>query len=241
MKPYITILFILINIIPSVAQTIFQSTYSNNYKVEGGGILEIPNGELITVGTVYDSVSQKSDLFLLNLNADGTIKWEKQYGTNETEYSRDIELTTDNHLLILGETFGLGNNSRDVLLIKTDLNGDTIWVKHIPLNGTEVVNHIFEDSNGDYLIAAHTDSYNIGNYDMFVIKMNSAGTVLWSKTYGNASDEILHHISEQPNGGYLLTGVTEDGQISKNGSIISINPNGNINWQKKICKLVLVE
>lgn len=228
----ISVVFFLIFSFSVYAQTVYQNTYSNFYKLETGGVAELPNGELIITGNIYDSLTQKSDILLLNVQSDGSINWSKQYGVTENEYIKDIALTSDNHILMVGETFSFGNNSRDILILKTDLNGDTTWVKHIPMPGEDVGYHIFEDSSGDYVIGGYTNSTGTGQRDMLVVKLDINGNLLWTKTYGSAATELLHHISEREDGSYILTGTTEEGQTSKYGAVLAIDSNGSLLWQK---------
>ena len=190
----ISLVFFLIWSFSIAAQTVYQNTYSNFYKLEAGGIVELSNGELLIAGNIYDSLSLKSDILLLNILSDGSINWSQQYGATENEYIKDIALTSDNHILMVGETFSFGNNSRDILILKTDWNGDTTWKKHIPMTDEDVGYYIFEDSNGDYLIGGYTSSTGTGQRDMLVIKLDTNANILWSKTYGSSTTELLHHI-----------------------------------------------
>lgn len=65
------------------------------------------------------------------------------------------------------------------------------------------------DSKGNVYVAGTTNSFGAGGYDVLILKYSSAGTLLWSKTWGGSRDEFAIHIAVGPDGFLYVTGGTD--------------------------------
>jgi len=64
--------------------------------------------------------------------------------------------------------------------------------------------------DGGYLAAGKTNSFGQGGLDVYLVKTNAKGNVMWSKTYGTAAlDEIAwgHCLQLTSDGGYIISGT----------------------------------
>ncbi|MBC7934970.1 MAG: gliding motility-associated C-terminal domain-containing protein [Rhizobacter sp.] len=147
------------------------------------------------------------DLWVVKLNVCGAIQWELSLGGTGYESARDIEQTADGGYIVLGETnstdggviAGYGG-TKDIWLIKLAATGAVQWQKRYGGNGLDIGNDISITSNGDYLIAASTSSNDgdvAGNHgtagytDGLILKINTAGNVIYSKCFGGTKNEEL--------------------------------------------------
>jgi hypothetical protein len=122
------------------------------------------------------------------------------------------------------------------------------WKKIYGGNGNDYGYSILKTTDGGYLLSGRTTSNNgditstKGGIDMWVAKLDAAGTISWQKSYGGSSDEYSVAAAATPDGGYVLTGYTlsnNTGDVSANhGStdfwIIKINATGSLLWQKTL-------
>lgn len=95
-------------------------------------------------------------------------------------------------------------------LIKTNSIGDTLWAK---LYGGSLIDEcydVLQTNDGGYIMVGKSFSFSInGDYDVYVVKVNSQGNVEWSKTYGGSTtnhNEIGYSIGKTDDGGYIITG-----------------------------------
>ncbi len=153
------------------------------------------------------------------------------------ETGMSVQQTTDGGYIIAGKTYTFGNalGYSDVYLIKTDLNGDTLWTKTFGGMLDEIGLSVQQTNEGGYIISGSTDSFGNGSSDMYLIKTNSYGETLWTKTYGGEYYEAGMSVQQTTDGGYILTGMTSSfGVDSYNVYLIKTSSNGDTLWTKTI-------
>lgn len=122
------------------------------------------------------------------------------------------------------------------------------WKKVLGGNGNDYGYSIIRTVDGGYLLSGRTTSNNgditssKGGIDMWVVKLDAAGSISWQKTLGGNADEYSVAAANTPDGGYVLTGFTlsnNNGDVGQNhGSadfwVVKINSTGDIQWQKTL-------
>ena len=161
-------------------------------------------------------------------------------GTDWSKISAGWEFTigikSDNTLLEWGDNqfgqLGIGNT--------LDLSSPAIyglgWVKSYgDATGLERANSIQQTSDGGYIVTGRTDSLDSGNYDLWVVKLNSDGTIAWQKAYGGPIDECAYSVEQTSDGGYIVVGTTGSffEEPYQDVSVLKLDSNGNFIWQKK--------
>jgi Secretion system C-terminal sorting domain len=123
------------------------------------------------------------------------------------------------------------------------------WQKSIGGIDEDAATQIQPTPDGGYIVVGSTKSTSLsipnhGGWDIFVVKMNSAGNVQWQKCYGGSNAELGYTIATTSDGGYIIGGETnsQDGDVTGNtfgiiynhAWIVKINSTGDIQWQKFI-------
>jgi len=260
--PYIALLCIIsiIQAVPAISQmppkqwakkfggSAVDIPYSLKYTADGGtvaaGYTDSKNGDVNPQAN-----REYWDLWILKLDRCGTIQWEKSFGGTGYESARDIAQTSDGGFIVLGETnstdggvvAGFGG-TKDIWLLKLDGNGNLQWQKRYGGSGLDIGNRIHILDDGNYLIVASTSSndgdmrgnHGSGGYtDGALFKINSAGTLLWSKCYGGSKNDELLDI-ELINNKIFVAGYANstDGDIPPNQKnydvwLLALDNNGN--------------
>lgn len=154
------------------------------------------NGYIITGGTMLNN----GDILLIKTDSLGDTLWTKMFGGfNSTEWGGKGLQTTDNGYIIVGE----GESS--IWLIKTDSVGDTLWIKTFGGEGFAQGHALQVTGNGGYIIAGAT-SPTINDYaDVYIVRTDSFGDTLWTKTYGGSDDaDWATSIVNTFDGGYAV-------------------------------------
>lgn len=126
------------------------------------------------------------------------------------------------------------STSRDSIAIKLDETGVKQWVTALHYNADVTPRDISADNSGNVYVSGYVHESNVSNYDMFLAKLNSSGTLQWSRRYGlqSQSDYAYNHAVDG-SGNIYVTGAT---WISDNYKpmIVKYNSSGTLQWQKYI-------
>jgi hypothetical protein len=161
----------------------------------------------------------------------GDLLWDETYGyaTDERAYS-GIELN-DGNILMTGYVATGTGTFNDVYLIKTTNEGVMIWEQTIGGGNNDYGRAVIEASTGGYIITGYTESFGAGGADVYLIKTDIYGEVVWEKTFGGGSWDRGYDVIELSDGGYLVTGQTGSfGAGDSDVYLIKTDADGNTVW-----------
>jgi hypothetical protein len=198
------------------------------------------------------------NLWVLQINRQGDILWETMAGGSGTDELRDMLVTDDGGILLLGLTSSHDGDvndhhgSYDLWLIKIDGSGQKRWSKSFGCPGQEEGGSVIQTEDGGYMIAGATDGYAGGNYDttcnhhnpasgfpdVWLVKIDSAQNIEWQQCYGGYYYDFASNVLEQPDGYIVLAHtMSNDGDVSGYHSIPGPNSQyGGDIWVFKIDK-----
>lgn len=174
-------------------------------------------------------------LSLLKITKDGNQIWRRDLDAGNslnqtaiTQLNGEIFICSSKHR----------NNAadRDVLLIKTNSQGDTIWTKTYGGLDDDIGRNIIATSDGKILISGKTESFGDATYgDFYLIKVDTDGQIIWEMSYPDPDQEVPFHLIETQNGEYLVTGSNEDpGGSGRELYLLKVSASGQQVWNKKI-------
>ena len=149
-----------------------------------------------------------TSLFILTINISiySQSMFQKIYqGNSTTAYG--AQQTTDGGYIIAGYA-EITATDYDYLVIKTNANGDTLWTRTYGGIGDEEPAAIQQTTDGGYIIVGSDNSSGIGNYNVYVVKINSIGDTLWTKSFGGGNNEFAQAVQQTMDGGYIIAGYT---------------------------------
>jgi hypothetical protein len=174
------------------------------------------------------------DFWLIKVDDAGNEIWNQTYGKEHIDYLRALVATSDGGYAMVGETHSFNSlGDPDVLVIKTDGNGNVEWRKVFGGNKTDSGDDITETENG-YLISGITYSYTSnGGWDTWLIQIDEQGHELWNKTYGWWGFEFNAHVDDAKNG-HLIAGYTISTSTGWGDAyMLKVDKEGNEQWKKK--------
>ena len=214
-----------------------------------------------------DTSCHNYDLFLAKYDSSGNILWAKSVGGVNFQRANSIAIDTSGNIYVTGlfsspnVTFGsyilTGNGEADVFLVKYDPNGNVIWAKSAGGPNIENVCSVVIDTFGNIIIAgAYTLHITFGTYtfttltngphDIFLVKYDPNGNVIWAKSAGGPLDDEPNSISTDYQGNIFVAGyfysqiITFDGDTLFNACTTYHNDvflakydiNGNVLWTR---------
>jgi hypothetical protein len=203
------------------------------------------------------------DMWIIKLNREGKIQWNKTLGGNRWEFPGGMELTDDGGVIICGNSasdIGVdkSENNRgkraDYWVIKLDKNGKKLWDRTIGGDNDDMALSIKKIYDGNYLIAGFSSSNKSdeksnnskGGYDIWVVAIDSEGKKIWDKTFGGKGDDFptgSESIQLTLDGNYIICGnsnsaISGDKTDSCRGDydfwIVKLTKAGKVEWDKSI-------
>ncbi len=217
--------------------TIWAKTFGGNGNDEGNSVSQTSDGGYIITGYTKSYGAGGADYWLIKTDAAGDTLWTKTFGKDGDDYSRAVRQTSEGGYIITGYTNSFGAGFYDIWLIKTDAAGDTLWTKIFGGSGYEECYSVQQTTDGGYIMAGKTWSLSNGtsNADVSLIKTDSSGNTIWTKTFGGSLFEKGNCVQQTADGGYIVTGYTESyGANIQDVWLIKTDTAGNIFWTKTI-------
>jgi hypothetical protein len=148
-------------------------------------------------------------------------------------FSGVSEVEANDGGIVIAGTGANGNNT-DVCLMKTTIDGTIEWIKCFGGSLVEFPSCLIRTHDNCYVMAGRTNSFGVGGYDIFVIKTDSMGDTLWTRTYGGTGTDEAEAIVETNDSTLMIAGFSLSFGGSNGGVLIlKINGNGDVIW----CKL----
>jgi hypothetical protein len=169
------------------------------------------------------------DIFLIKTDANGNIQWSKTYGGASYDYAHSVRQTSDGGYIVAGYTNSFGASSFEIFLIKTDANGNIIWAKTYGGTYWDEASSVQQTLDGGYIVAGFTPSFGAGGWDIFLIKTDANGNIIWAKTYGGTDDDRASYVQQTSDSGYIVAGRTASfGAGLSDVFLVKTDANGNM-------------
>jgi len=211
----------------------WAKTYGGTDRDLALSVQQTSDGGYIVAGFTASFGAGNDDIFLIKTDANGNVIWAKTYGGTNDDWAYSVQQTSDGGYIVAGWTYSFGAGWSDILLIKTDVNGNIIWAKTYGGTNSEWAYSVQQTSDGGYVVAGVTWSFGAGLYDIFLIKIDANGNVIWAKTYGGTGYDGTSSVQQTSDGGYIVTGETNSfGAGNRDIFLIKTDAFGNIQWAK---------
>jgi len=195
-------------------------------------VRQTSDGGYIVAGGTRSFGAGSWDIFLIKTDADGNVQWAKTYGGTSTDVATSVQQTSDGGYIVAAEILSFGAGSYDIFLIKTDANGNIQWAKTYGGTGADIPISVQQTSDGGYIVAGFTDSFGAGERDIFLIKTDANGNIIWAKTYGGTYWDYAFSVQQTSDGGYIVASSTLSFGTSNDFFLIKTDADGNIIWAK---------
>jgi hypothetical protein len=215
------------------AQITFQKTFGGTADDAAYSVQQTSENGYIITGYTYNFSAGIQDVYLTKTNATGDTLWTKTFGGTGSDYGYSVQQTTDGGYIIAGYTSSFGAGDKDVYLIKTTSSGDTLWTRTFGGNQVDIGYSIQQTTDGGYIIAGYTSSFDLENMDVYLIKTASTGDIVWTKTYGGNNNDVGYSVKQTADGGFIIAGWTYSfGSGSNDVYLIKTTADGDTSWTK---------
>jgi hypothetical protein len=184
------------------------------------------------------------DIALFETDDNGNLEWYKEYDVGGYDMARNLFITEDGGYFVSGCTMEPNSNVDNgaFYMLKTDSEGNKQWDKifdgpnyeYAPAKGC------CQTSDGGYIMcgaSGATSPSGIGNNDLWIIKTNAQGTLVWDKTFGGSGNERCYAMSVTDDGGYVFCvckDIGSDSGTKEDIWLIKTDNKGNAEWKFQI-------
>ena len=212
----------------------WETTFGGIFNDWGASVQQTTDGGYIIAGETSSFGNGDEDVLLTKTDGNGIELWTKTFGGTNSDGAQSVQQTTDGGFIITGttESFGLGNGTGDVYLIKTDENGDSLWTRTFGGTNADEGYSVQQTTDGGYVIIGST-YVTVDQGDVYLLKTDGNGNLLWTRTFGGIEEDEGHSIQQTTDGGYIITGLT---RLSPNFDddvyLIKTDDNGVEQWSQ---------
>lgn len=191
-----------------LGDTVWARAYGGSGIDGAVDMTQTKDGGFAIAGSTFSFGEGVSDVYVLKIDANGTLKWANAYGGTLNDFGNAIAETSDNGFVISGSTESFGSGQRDVYVIKIDSTGNLLWSKAMGGAENESGKSIQELSNKDLVVFGNTRSFGNGFEDYYLIRLNSLGDTIMTKVYGGTSIDFGESIKQTSDKGFIMAGYT---------------------------------
>ncbi|PQJ76718.1 hypothetical protein [Polaribacter glomeratus] len=223
-------------------------TSDNGYLVTGVLDVSASGGQ----GNSKKAKHAGGDIWALKLAPNGNLQWSKYFGGSFTDTPFGVVETLNNEFIIAASSdskdFNITNNKGgyDFWVLKITFEGILIWEKNFGGSEIDEPRAIVATDDGNFIIVGDTRSadidvsFNNGAADLWMIKINTNGTLIWEKTIGGTSFDVARSISKTQDNGFVIAGSSRSSNLGfinqgqNDAWILKVNSFGEIEWQKTV-------
>ncbi|MBF0120290.1 MAG: hypothetical protein HQK79_15750 [Desulfobacterales bacterium] len=217
----------------------WENTYGFiNGKDTAYSIQETSDVEYVFTGSTTSFGHLNEDIYVVKTDNNGKEIWAKAFGdSNDAARGESIQETSDGGYIVAGTSRKyIGNTplDYDAVLIKLDRDGNAIWTKKFGNSADdEYGQSVQQTKDGGFIVSGFISLNRRGTTDVYLIKTDINGELMWSKTFHNSYYDYGLHVQETSDDGYIIAGYTRPQIGASDIYLIKTNHSGTLIWSKK--------
>jgi hypothetical protein len=161
----------------------------------------------------------------------GYEQWSTDIGGDDTEHFKAIHETSDGGFIIAGYVEDWNTDDQQFYLVKTDSTGDVEWSQLYGGSSDDDAYAVSQTNDGGYIVGGRTKSSGSGLYDLWLIKTDQQGEILWEKILGGTKEDVAYSLLVLDDDEYLVVGGTAShGSGNSDAWVLKTSSEGEILW-----------
>lgn len=166
------------------------------------------DGGYVIAGVIWGMGGMQSAVYLVKTDAHGGKLWCKTFGQGDVNRGNSVQQTLDLGYIVAGTIWPKDEKHSDIYLVKTDPDGNAIWSRTYGGSWRDEGHSVRQTTDGGYVIAGQTDSFGDGNEEVYLMKTDAEGNLVWGKTFGGEGRDRGESVRQTSDGGYIVVGTT---------------------------------
>jgi hypothetical protein len=214
----------------------WQQTYGDTNWNQCWVVRETMDPGYILGGYTGSYYTGEFDMYVVRTDIGGNLLWQQTYGGGAPDYCRDLQTTdpSDAGYILAGRTESYGSGASDMFLVKTDLMGNLDWQQTYGGVDYEDCISVQQTFDGGFILGGTTSSYGFGGSDMYLVKTDQTGNLMWEANYGGTETDYCYSVKQTTDGGYILGGWTSSFGASPYSDIylVKVDSLGVLEWDQ---------
>jgi len=170
--------------------------------------------------------------------ATGTL-FSRAYGGSENvgPFLRAVVPAPDGGFWLVSSTSIIVGSNSNIYVLKIDASGNVLWSRTYGGSQDDWVSSVLATPDGGLLLVGSTKSFGAGGTeDIYLLRLNAAGDVVWSRTYGGSDTDESAIAIPTSDGGLLLAGwirSTSPEFADSDTLLVKLDASGNIQWGRR--------
>jgi hypothetical protein len=213
---------------------VWAHTFGGPNNDEAYDLIKTSDGGFAICGMTESKGMGGIDAWVIKLDPQGKLEWEKTFGDKKDDVANGIIQTGDNGYAFIGYTTSKGKGKKDVWLVKIDSSGNKLWEATYGGPKDDVGNDLIQTIDGNYAFISSSKSYGAGNFDFWVMKVDTKGTKLWKKAEGGKAADLGMSLAEiKSDSGIVVCGTTFSFATGQSDLwLIKLTKDGRKDWRK---------
>lgn len=206
-----TFLFLFVFLSYSVSyagDTLFFKTVGDQNDNFGKDIIHCQDNGFLAVGSTYVSEDKKSDMYLVKFDSNFDIDWSFAYGGSNIDGAESVVELADGSFIIAGYSNSFGNTGYDVYVVSVNSMGSFLWEKTYGGADWDFAYDLILTQDNHLLVCGETFSYGQGNSDAYLLKLNTLGDTIFTRTYGLSGKDASYSLIESTDLSVYISGET---------------------------------
>ncbi len=197
--------------IDAIGDTIWTKSYGGIYDDFGICVQQTTDSGYVVAGYYGNEPSRSNlDYYLIKTNANGDTSWTRKYGGSVNDGASGVCQCSDGGYVIVGAATSGAVGIEDLLIVKTNANGDALWTKMYGWAYSDGGKSVQPTSDGGYIIGGMTNGHGWSTSQLWLVKIDANGDTLWTRIHGNPAVWNKGYVAQQTSdGGYIIVGETE--------------------------------
>jgi hypothetical protein len=218
------------------------------------GVTADTAGNVLVTGYFYGSMNfggamltsaGNSDIFVVKLDTAGNHMWSKLFGDANGQSGYSITTDAMGNVLVTGSMAGtvdfgggplVGAGGSDIFVVKLDAAGNHVWSKRFGDANSQIGYGVATDATGNVLVTGYFEGMvnfgggslaSAGGSDIIMLKLDTAGSHLWSRRVGAGGDDVGNSVATDAMGNVLVTGYF-DGSVDFGGGLLTSAGGGDV-------------
>lgn len=213
--------------VDSKGNELWNKSFSSvtTYDAESKGVVITLKGSIVVGGAMQNSKGYNNTL--IQLGAENDTSWQSSSGGEEANHLNSIIAFSDSGFVFCGT---VGGGTGNAFIMKTNKYGKKIWSKSLGVpENYESFNTVIETMDHNIIAVGSTTGKGNGKFDVYLVKFDSKGKIIWEKYIGTPADDYGNSVIETASGSFVIAGTSlSDPTMQEQILIYKTNANGDI-------------